>query len=150
MHKNNFRRRQRRVESRLDETVRIASIVQKGIATGRASYVEMRALERIVRHNLKTKVQLIRGTKAAKDDNLAELLTKVLLSAHGGYVETLTPNGVLSNNELDRLLSIDSEISVCLAMMQSLGSSRAKARELADTLSELLDERKRLVGSLRA
>ena len=149
MHKNNFRRRQRRVESRLDETVRIASIVQKGIATGRASYVEMRALERIVHHNLKSKVQLVRGTKAAKDGDLAELLTKAL-SARGGYAETLTPNGVLSINGLDHLLSIDSEISVCLAMMQSLGSSRAKARELADTLSELLDERKRLVGSLRA
>lgn len=149
VHKNNFRRRQRRSESRLDETVRVASIVQKGIASGRSSYVEMRALERIVRHNLVLKVQLVKESGAfTKDGEFAELLARAS-QAHTGYSDTITPNGVLSKNDLDSLLTIDSEISTCLAMMASPGS-RAKWKELKETLEELLEERKRLVGSLRA
>lgn len=149
MHKNNFRRRQKRVESRLDETVRIASIVQKGITSGRSSYVEMRALERIVRHNLKVRVELARSSMAARDGELAELLSKVM-SIHGGYAEMLTPNGVLKSSELDRLLSVDSEISTCVGTIESLRSSRSKIKDVAAALKELLEERKKLVGSLRA
>ena len=149
VHKNNFRRRQRRSESRLDETVRVASIVQKGIASGRSSYVEMRALERIVRHNLKLKVQLVKdSTASAKDGDLVELLAQAS-QAHGGYSDTITPNGVLSKNGLASLLTIDSEISTCLSMMASPGS-RAKWKDLKETLEELLQERKKLVDSLRA
>ena len=96
VHKNNFRRRQRRSESRLDETVRVASIVQKGIASGRSSYVEMRALERIVRHNLVLKVQLVKESGAfTKDGDFSELLARAS-QAHTGYSDTITPNGVLS------------------------------------------------------
>lgn len=136
------------MENRLDETVRIASIVQKGMATGRSSYVEMRALERIVRHNINASVQIIRSTPIVKDEDMAELLSKVM-SVRGGYADTLTPNGVLRKDELEQLLSIDSEISMCLGMLESPGT-RAKALDVAVTLRELLEERKRLVGSLRA
>lgn len=149
MHKNNSRGRHRRTENRLDETVRVASIVQKGMATGRSSYVEMRALERIVTHNINVSVNIIKSGPLAKDAEMSDLLSKIL-SIHGGYADTLTPNGVLRKNELDRLLTIDSEISTCLGMLESLGNARSKAREVADTLKELSEERKKLVGSLRA
>jgi hypothetical protein len=149
MHKNNFRGRHKRMENRLDETVRIASIVQKGMTTGRSSYVEMRALERIVKHNINTSVQIIRSGPASKDSDVSDLLSKIL-TIHGGYPDTLTPNGVLRKNELDRLLSIDSEISICLGMLESIGNSRPKTRDVAATLRELIEERKKLVGSLRA
>ena len=148
MHKNNSRGRHKRLENRLDETVRIASIVQKGMTTGRSSYVEMRALERIVRHNINASVQIIRSTPIAKDGEMAELLSKVV-SVRGGYADTLTPNGVLRKDELEQLISIDSEISMCLGMLEAPGT-RAKALDVAVTLKELLEERKRLVGSLRA
>lgn len=128
--------------------MRIASIVQKGMATGRSSYVEMRALERIVRHNINASLQMIRSTPIAKDEAMVELLSKVS-SVRGGYADTLTPNGVLRKDELDQLLSIDSEISMCLGMLES-PTTIAKATDVAVTLKELLEERKRLVGSLRA
>ena len=148
MHKNNSRGRHKRIENRLDETVRIASIVQKGMATGRSSYVEMRALERIVKHNINTSVQIIRSGPFAKDEDLVALLSKIM-TIHGGYADTLTPNGVLKKIELDQLLSIDSEISMCLGMLESPGT-RTKALDVAVTLKELVEERKKLVGSLRA
>jgi hypothetical protein len=148
MHKNNSRGRHKRIENRLDETVRIASIVQRGMVTGRSSYVEMRALERIVKHNINTSVQIIRSNPLSKDGVIAELLAKIA-TIHGGYADTLTPNGVLRKDELEQLLSIDSEISTCLGMLES-GSSRIKAGDVAATLKELMEERKKLVGSLRA
>lgn len=149
MHKNNFRRRQRGAESRLDETVRLASIVQKGLATGRSSYVEMRAIERIVNHNIRMSVKSVKASGHSKSADVADLLSRVM-SARGGYAETLTPNGVLRASDLDRLLSIDSEISVCLGMLETPVSPRSKARDLENTLKELIEERKKLVGSLRA
>ena len=148
MHKNNSRGRHKRIENRLDETVRIASIVQRGMVTGRSSYVEMRALERIVKHNINTSVQIIRSNPLSKDDGIAELLARIM-TIHGGYADTLTPNGVLRKDELEQLLSIDSEISMCLGMLES-ASSRTKAGDVATTLKELIEERKKLVGSLRA
>jgi hypothetical protein len=38
---------------------------------------------------------------------------------------------------------------MCLGMLES-GNSRAKAADVAATLKELIEERKKLVGSLRA
>jgi hypothetical protein len=108
----------------------------------------MRALERIVKHNINTSVQIIRSNPLSKDDSIAELLARIM-TIHGGYADTLTPNGVLRKDDLDQLLSIDSEISMCLGMLES-GNSRAKAGDVAATLKELMEERKKLVGSLKA
>jgi len=148
VHKN-FRR-QRRLESRLDETVRIASIVQKGMATGRSSYVEMRSLDRLIGHNIKAKVSEIRKSVKLSTE-LDELLTRTLLQAVSeGYTKVLTPNGIVREKELEQLLSIDSDIVVCLGMMVDAEKTR-KTRDLIDTLKELIGERKKVVeGSLKA
>jgi hypothetical protein len=144
VHKN-FRR-QRRLESRLGETVRIASIVQKGMTTGRSSYVEMRSLDRLTNHNVKTKVHAIK--KSVKlNAELEDLLTKISQAMSDGYTKVLTPNGIVRENELDRLLSIDADIVVCLGMIDPKSH---KIRDAAETLKELLEERKKLVDSLKA
>ncbi|HEX2557737.1 MAG TPA: hypothetical protein VHK86_05395 [Nitrososphaera sp.] len=143
VHKNNFRR-QRRLESRLGETVRIASIVQKGMATGRSSYVEMRALDRLTNHNIKTRVDEIK--KSVKlNSELEDLLSKIPPAMSGGYAKVLTPNGIIREAELDRLLSIDGDIVTCLVIIES-----EQARDVIGTLKELMEERKRLVDALKA
>ncbi len=143
MHKN-FRR-QRRLESRLDETVRIASIVQKGMATGRSSYVEMRALDRLIKHNIKTRVnELKKSIKLSAE--LDELLAKISQAVSDGYTKVLTPNGIVMENELDSLLSIDADIVTCLGMFESEKSRR----DVVETLKELVEERKKLIDSLKA
>lgn len=143
MHKN-FRR-QRRLESRLDETVRIASIVQKGIDTGRSSYVEMRSLDRLISHNIKGRVSKIRKSIRLSTE-LDDLLTKTLLHiVSEGYTKVLTPNGIVREKELEQLLSIDSDIVVCLGMMVDAEKTQ-KMRDLVDLLKELIEERKKLVG----
>ncbi|HYX71830.1 MAG TPA: hypothetical protein VE732_03605 [Nitrososphaera sp.] len=147
MPRNNFRG-QRRLESRIDETVRIASIAQKGMTTGRSSYVEMRALDRLTSHNIKTKVHAIR--KSLKlSGQLEDLLSKISQAMTESYTKVLTPNGIVRGKELDRLLSIDADIVICLGMIESELNS-IKMSDLIDMMQELVEERKRLVDSLRA
>ena len=144
--RNNFRG-QRRLESRIDEAVRIASIAQKGMATGRSSYVEMRALDRLTSHNIKTKVHAIK--KSFKlNSKLEDLVSKISQSMSESYTKVLTPNGRVRGKELDRLLSIDADIVICLGMIESELKS-IKISDLIDTMEELIEERKNLVDSLR-
>lgn len=144
MHKN-FRR-QRRLESHLDETVRIASIVQKGMATGRSSYVEMRALDRLTSHKIKTQASALK--KSLKPNaELEDLLGRIPQAMSDGYTRVLTPNGVVRESELDRLLTIDADIVTCLGMIESEKSQ--KMRDAIGALKELLEERKKLVDSLK-
>jgi len=144
--RNNFRG-QRRLESHVDETVRIASIAQKGITTGRSSYVEMRALDRLTSHNIKTKVNAIK--KSFKPNSkLEDLGAKISQAMSESYTKVLTPNGILREKELDRLLSIDADIVICLGMIESELNS-VKISGLIDTMEGLIEERKKLVDSLR-
>ena len=158
MHKNNnFTGRhqkkggggKRRVESRLGETVRIASIIQKGMRTGRSSYVEMRALDRLTKHNIKSKVDALRP-HAKPESDLAKLLPIITPAMSGGYVDVLTPNGIVRENELDSLLSIDSDIVMCIGIIESelLKKSHKKEIEAIHTLKELVEERKKEVDRL--
>jgi hypothetical protein len=145
--RNNFRG-QRRLESHIDETVRIASIAQKGMTTGRSSYVEMRALDRLTNHNIKTKVHAIK--KSLKlNSKLEDLVSKISQAMSESYTKVLTPNGIVRGMELDRLLSIDADIVICLGMIESELNS-LKISDLIDTMEELIEERKKLVDSLRA
>jgi hypothetical protein len=145
--RNNFRG-QRRLESRIDETVRIASIAQKGMTSGRSSYVEMRALDRLTSHNIKTKVHAIRKSYKLSIE-LEDLLSKISQAMTESYTKVLTPNGIVRGKELDRLLSIDADIVICLGMIESELNS-VKMSDLIDMMQELVEERKRLVDSLRA
>ncbi|HEV8405525.1 MAG TPA: hypothetical protein VGQ13_06430 [Nitrososphaera sp.] len=144
MHKN-FRR-QRRLESHLDETVRIASIVQKGMARGRSSYVEMRALDRLTKHNIKTRVTALKKSLKVNAE-LDDLLTKIPQAVSDGYTKVLTPNGIVRESELDLLLSIDADIVMCLGMLES--EKLQKLREVVETLKQVVEERKKLVDSLK-
>jgi alpha-N-acetylglucosamine transferase len=145
--RNNFRG-QRRLESHIDETVRIASIAQKGMTTGRSSYVEMRALDRLTSHNIKTKVHAIK--KSLKlNSKLEDLVSKISQAMSESYTKVLTPNGIVRRKEFDRLLSIDADIVICLGMIESELNS-VKISDLMDSMEELIEERKKLLDSLRA
>lgn len=147
MPRNNFRG-QRRLESRIDEAVRIASIAQKGMTTGRSSYVEMRALDRLTSHNIKTKVQTIK--KSFKlNSKFEELMLKISQGMSESYTKILTPNGIVRRKEFDRLLSIDADIVICLGMVGTELDS-LKISDLIRTIEELIEERRKLVDSLRA
>jgi hypothetical protein len=116
------------------------------MTTGRASYVEMRSLDRLTNHNIKSKVHALKKSARLGAD-LEDLLTKIPQAMSDGYTRVLTPNGIVRENELDRLLSIDADIVICLGMIDPKSQ---KVREATETLKELLEERKKLVDSLKA
>jgi hypothetical protein len=69
-----------------------------------------------------------------------------------GYEFTLTPNGILKRNDLEDLISIDSDIALLLMAIEDALKINGQARfddELAH-LKELLSKRKRLIEFLKA
>lgn len=141
--RNNVKRR-RKLESNLGETVRIASIVQKGVDTGRSSYVEMRALARTTNRNLRPKVHAI--VSALKDEAIKALPTEI----SEGYTDVLTPNGNVRQDKLDKLLSMDADIVMCLGIIDSELKNNGTPSESLKALKEMIQERKKFVAALRA
>jgi hypothetical protein len=141
--RNNVRRR-RKLESNLGETVRIASIVQKGVDTGRSSYVEMRALARTTNRNLRPKVHAI--VSVLKDETIKALPAEM----SEGYTDVLTPNGNVRQDKLDRLLSMDADIVMCLGIIDSELKNNGTPSESLKALKEMIQERKKFVAALRA
>jgi len=75
-------------------------------------------------------------------------LAKIPQAVSDGYTRVLTPNGIVRESELDRLLSIDAEIVTCLGMLES--EKLQKLRDVVETLKQVVEERKKLVDSLKA
>ena len=118
------------------------------MTTGRSSYVEMRALDRLTSHNIKTKIHVLKKSLKLNSE-LEDLLSKILQAISESYTKVLTPNGIVRRKELDRLLSIDADIVMCLGMIESELKS-VKISDFIYTLKELVEERKSFVDSLRA
>ena len=142
-------RSQKKQTSNLAGTIRIAANIQKSIATGRSNYVEMRAASRMVAHNIRVRINsiksLVGGCKSLE-------LSTVYSIMSSGYEFTLTPNGILKRNDLDDLVSIDSDIAMLLMAIEDALKINGQTyfdAELAH-LKELLSKRKRLIELLKA
>jgi len=108
----------------------------------------MRALDRLTTYNIKTRIDEIKkSVKAVDDPRLEELLSMIPQITSEGYAKMLTPNGIVRKKELDRLLLLDSDIVTHLGIV---GLENSKTRDVVDTLKELVEERRKLVDSLRA
>jgi hypothetical protein len=139
---------QKKNTSNLDEAIRMVANMQKNIATGRSTYVEMRAVSRMVAHNMGLMVNSIKSLS----ENRYSLLSTILSTMSSGYEFTLTPNGVLKRDGLEKLISTDSDIANLLAAIESKLRSDDKAEigEELCTLKELLNKRKALIEVLKA
>jgi hypothetical protein len=131
------------------ETIRMASNMQRSIASGRSSYVEMRAVSRIVAHNMKAMINSMRSTM--NDHRSMELLA-VSSAISSAYEFTLTPNGIIRQNDLEELISADLDISVLLTTMKDKIEidSQARIDDEISLLKDLLNVRLRLVERFKA
>lgn len=124
------------------------------MTTGRSSYVEMRAVSRLVVYNIKSRVNSIKPL--ISNSNYPELLSISAVMSNG-YEFTLTPNGIVKVNELERLLSTDSDIAILILTIEKVlksnnnnhNNSSVIDEDLA-ILRELLNKRRRLVDVLKA
>jgi hypothetical protein len=124
--------------------------MQRGIRTGHSSYVEMHEANNLVIHNIKLRIN---SMKPFIDKELHEKLISILPAMLNGYEFTLTPNGTVKNLDLDRLLSIDSDITMLLLSLEYVVKHRTNhlpIDEIMTFFEELIDERRRLLNDLRA
>ena len=124
--------------------------MQRGIRTGHSSYVEMHEANNLVIHNIKLRIN---SMKPFIDKELHEKLISILPAMSNGYEFTLTPNGTVNNLDLDRLLSLDSDITMLLLSLEYVVKHRANHLPIDEIMSffeELIDERRRLLNDLRA
>ena len=147
---NNNIRKQKKIASSFGETVRIASIVHKGMRTGRSSFVEMSALARLTNHNIRAKIQGIRPLLKSSNEELANILTELPVTVSEGYTSVLSPNGMIREEALDKLMTLDSDIVITLATIDSHLRAREKTHQATVVLKEILKERKEFTGSLKA
>jgi hypothetical protein len=139
---------QKKNTSNLDEAIRMVANMQKNIATGRSTYVEMRAVSRMVAHNMGLMVNSIKSLS----ENRYSVLSTIFSTMSSGYEFTLTPNGVLKRDGLEKLISTDSDIANLLAAIESnlRSDDKAEIGEELCTLKELLNKRKALIEVLKA
>ena len=124
--------------------------MQRGIRTGHSSYVEMHEANSIVIRNIKLRIN---SMKPFIDKELHEKLISILPAMLNGYEFTLTPNGTVKNLDLDRLLSLDSDITMLLLSLEYMVKQHVNhipIDEIMSLFKELIDERRRLLNDLRA
>ena len=120
------------------------------MATGRSSYVEMRAVSRLVAYNTKSRINSIKPL--ISNSNYQDLLS-ISTVVSSGYEFTLTPNGIVKVNELDRLLSADSDIAMLLLTIEEVLKSTKQSSGIDEDLAilrELLNKRRKLVDAIKA
>lgn len=144
------RRQKRKQIPKLNRIVRAVSTMQRGIRTGHSSYVEMHEANNLIIHNIKLRIN---SMKPFIDKELHEKLISILPVMLNGYEFTLTSNGTVKNLDLDRLLSLDSDITMLLLSLEYVVKRRANHLPIDEIMSffeELIDERRRLLNDLRA
>jgi hypothetical protein len=144
------RRQKRKQIPKLNRIVRAVSTMQRGIRTGHSSYVEMHEANNLIIHNIKLRIN---SMKPFIDKELHEKLISILPAMLNGYEFTLTSNGTVKNLDLDRLLSLDSDITMLLLSLEYVVKHRANHLPIDEIMSffeELIDERRRLLNYLRA
>lgn len=147
---NNVRKQKKAAGSSFGETVRIASLVHKGMKSGRSSYVEMSALARMTNHNVKARIKSIAPLNDPVNEELKTLLSEIPSVVSDGYTRVLNPNGMIRKDVLDELLAMDSEIVIALGTTEShLRAGERIDRALA-ALREIVKERRELSESLKA
>ena len=142
-------RSQKKQMTNTEETIRMASNMQRSITSGRSSYVEMRAVSRIVAHNMKAMINSMRSTT---NDHSSVELSAISSAISNAYEFTLTPNGIIRHNDLEELISADLDISVLLTTMKDKIEIDGQAHIDGEIslLKDLLNTRLRLVERFKA
>ena len=123
--------------------------MQKSIISGRSSYVEMQMVSRLVAYNIKL---IIKSIKSLINNDKDVDLSSVSSVMSSGYELTLTPNGIIKRNELEELISTDSDIAILLTIIEDLlkSNSQTQFNEELGILNALLNKRRSLLEAFKA
>ncbi|HEY7570865.1 MAG TPA: hypothetical protein VH796_05805 [Nitrososphaeraceae archaeon] len=136
--------------SSLDNTFRIASILQKSIKSGRSSYVEMSRVNQIVSFNMKSRLDSLKSKSISGNYHDILALFRHLSFC---YESAITPNGSIKIKDLNRMLNYDSEIVIQLDNFKKLSNcnnNKATDLDYIKNLKDLIKEREDFMKSIRA
>jgi hypothetical protein len=128
-----------------NNTIRLASIVQKSVTRGRSTFVEMRATSDLVYYNINLKIKSLRF----RINNTKYLELRSILHAFlRGSEHILSSNGSNRLDALGKLLAIDSDIVLQLGIIEI--NTRKKevlcSSENIQILKELINDRTQLLN----
>lgn len=149
--------------------VKLASLLQKALETGRSNYIEMSEISRYISHYVKTQIDdsstymdyILNNHR--NENNFKELRIELVnvfddINANGvnGYEKLVAPNGSVNKSLLERLIQIDTEITTGMKMIRSVlmnaqnhgEISEQEVKEIASMRNELavnVNERKKIL-----
>jgi hypothetical protein len=112
--------------------VKLASLLQKALDTGRSNYVEMSEISRYMSYYIKTQTEESsahmdyilnnyredNGFKRLRND-LVTLFGDLNETASNGYEKLVAPNGSVNRGSLEELIQIDTEITGAMNLIKN-------------------------------
>jgi hypothetical protein len=112
--------------------VKLASLLQKALDTGRSNYVEMSEISRYMSYYIKTQTEESsthmdyilnnyredNGFKRLRND-LVTLFGELNETASSGYEKLVAPNGSVNRGSLEELIQIDTEITGAMNLIKN-------------------------------
>jgi len=125
--------------------VKLASLLQKALDTGRSNYVEMSEISRYVGYYIKTQVDdsvmyMDYILNNYRDDNsfrrlrndLVTLFNELNEMASNGYEKLVAPNGSVNRDSLEELIQIDTEITSTMNLIRNVLMAAKNSGEVKD------------------
>ncbi len=149
--------------------VKLASLLQKALDTGRSNHVEMSEISRYVSYYVKTQIDdsalyMDYILNNYRDDNgfkhlrndLVAIFNELNDTASSGYEKLVAPNGSVDKNMLEELIQIDTEITSAMNLIRNALMAAKNRGEMTDydlkemnvvanELGKNIDERKNIV-----
>lgn len=142
--------------------VKLASLLQKAVDSGRSNYVEMTEISRYMGYYVKTQIDdssmyldyILNNYKCVRNfKELRKTLIETFDDVNGtfvsGYEKLVAPNGSVNKNMLEELIQADTEICSVLNMIRSsLRNARISGDLLDEDMKELADMSEELSSNL--
>ena len=125
--------------------VKLASLLQKALDTGRSNYVEMNEVSRYMGYYIKTQIEdsamhMDYILNNYRDDNTFKRLRNDLITlfnelnetASNGYEKLVGPNGNVNKNMLEELIQIDTEITSSMNLIKNALMAAKNSGEVSD------------------
>jgi len=159
----------KKVKPAFNGIVKLASLLQKALDSGRSNYVEMNEISRYVSYYVKTQIDdstmyMDYILNNCRDDNgfrrlredLVALFNGLNETTSNGYEKLVAPNGSVNVNMLEKLIKVDTEITNLMNLIKNAlmaaknngGLTDYELKEIDSVANELhrnIDERKGIV-----
>ncbi|MFQ5940408.1 MAG: hypothetical protein ACE5KA_01750 [Nitrososphaerales archaeon] len=112
--------------------VKLASLLQKALETGRSNYIEMSEVNRYISYYVKTQIDessayvdyILNNSKNGMEfkrlrNDFAKVFEEISKTTLYGYEKLVAPNGGVNKSSLEQLIEIDTEITATMNIIRN-------------------------------